>query len=518
MLLYAAIERFWFNVPFVRMIFASRTVQIVLVCLLFAILVTLQIAQKLPSFDEGGNANVPYNLLNHGHLGMPIWLQQRENWPGTELYTYYILPVSILLEAAWFGVFGFGVFQMRALSALFGLIIVLSIYCSTKRVSGHHSLALLAALFVSTDYNVTVSAGDGRMDIMCAGFGFAAIACYLLLREARLGWAILVSQTLIVFSGLTHPAGILYFCAVLALIVYYDRKRIGLIHVVLGLVPYTVGALAWGAYILQNVEVFRGQFFSAFAGRSFRFDDLSAFGISRYLSAAFGIGPDVPALGRLKIFQLIAFWGAVLVYLLYRPVRNESHIQALAILLLVVVLSMIVFTPGEQLLYLVHIVPFYAIVLTAVLWYFLRYIKLLRLPVLVLIAGLIAVQAGGPIIKFATDNRYQNAWLPVVERLKELRRPGDVVIASAEFGFAFGYEGEVVDDFRLGTYFDYVGDIVVIGNNYHKVYSEMKQRDPEAYQRIFDRLNTMYDQVFDGVEYDIYVLKKRRGESAYIVS
>ncbi len=496
-----------------RSFLASPRAQLALVVLVYALLVILLILQKRPWFDEGGVANVPYNLLNHGHLGMPIWLTQRESWPGTEYYTYYILPVSIVIQAGWFAITGFGLFQMRVLSALFGLLIVLSIYYGTRRVSGHHGLALLAALLVGTDYTMAVASADGRMDIMCAGFGFAALSSYLLLRETRLGWAVLVSQTLIVLSGLTHPAGLLYLCAVVALIVYFDRRRLRPVHLLLGLAPYVVGVLAWGSYIMQNVEVFRGQFSSAFAGRSFQYDGLTTFGLYRYLSAAFGIGPDVPALGRLKIFQLIAYWGAVLVYIFYRPVRGETRIQALALLLLVTVLAMIVFTPGEQLLYLVHIVPLYAIVLAAVIWYFLRHTSLLRLPVAAVVIGLIAIQAGGPVGKFFVNNEYRNGWLPAVERIAELRQPGDVIVASSEFGFAFGYEGEVVDDFYLGTRYDYVGDIVVIGRSYNKVYNDMKVNQPERYSLVAERLNSMYDQVFDGLEYKIYVLKNPRDSS-----
>ena len=490
-----------------KSLFARPVAQVVLVCLVFSLIVIASIFQKLPWFDEGGLANPAYNLLNYGHLGMPIHLTQLEVWLKTDYYTYYIMPISMVLNAGWFALVGFGLIQMRLLSAIFGLLLIVSLYFGVKRVSGQHGIALLAMVIAGTDYNITVWAADGRMDMMCAGFGFAAFACYLVLREKRLGWAIPSSLALVVASGLTHPNGIFYLIGVGALILYYDRGRLRLIHLALGVLPFVAGAVGWGSYILQDVEVFRSQFFGTASGRTFHLETL-LLGIDRYLSVAFGIGPDIELVGRLKILQLVAYWGAVLVYIVYRPLRIESRIGPLVTLLAIMVIVMALVITGPQLIYLIHVIPLYAVILASLIWYAIRHSKISRLAACAVLAGLIAIQAGGPIFKYFVKNDYRTAYLPTVERLKELRKPGDIIVASSEFGFAFGFEGEVIDDFRLGIRQGYTGDIVVVGDSYNKLYKELMANSPEDYDVIADRLATLYEKMDNVAEYDIYILKR----------
>ena len=54
----------------------------------------------------------------------------------------------------------------------------------------HEGVCLLVTGFISFDYFFLVSASDGRMDMMCAFPGTAAIAVYLTLRESHFSSAL----------------------------------------------------------------------------------------------------------------------------------------------------------------------------------------------------------------------------------------------------------------------------------------------------------------------------------------
>ncbi|MBT3926431.1 MAG: phospholipid carrier-dependent glycosyltransferase [Rhodospirillaceae bacterium] len=492
-----------------RMLPRSPVVHVALVCFVYAIVVAAAISEKQPWFDEGGYANPAYNLLNYGHLGMPILYSQLEVWPGMDYYTYHMPPLSFVLQAGWFALFDFGVIQMRTLSALFGVLLIISLYLFLRRISENHWLALLAALIVATDYNITLWAADGRMDIMSAAWGFAAVAVFVNLREKHFGWAILLSQALVVASGLTHPAGILYFLAIAALILFYDRSRLRLRHIALGGLPFVVGLLAWGQYILQDFEAFQTHFLGNYGGREDRIIALPLAELSRYLSPAFGIGEHVEGVARLKILQLIAYWGAALTILLMPRIRAESKTGPLLILLVLFILGTAIILSGTHLSYLVHIIPLYASLLAAVLWSAIRHSSMLRLAAVGLAILLVAIQAGGPIAKYFGQNAYQTVYMPAVERIAELRQPGDVIIASSEFGFAFGFEGEVVDNYYLGVGGGQTGDIVVIDGGYRKVYGGMSQYDPERLEIVMQLLKTKYALVDTFGGYEIFTLIDR---------
>ncbi|MBA2736159.1 MAG: hypothetical protein H0U50_05130 [Pyrinomonadaceae bacterium] len=62
------------------------------------------------------------------------------------------------------------------------------------------------------------------MDMMSASLGFIGIAAFLLLRERNLTLAVLLSQTFVVLSGLTHPNGIIAFFGLLFLTFYFDFR------------------------------------------------------------------------------------------------------------------------------------------------------------------------------------------------------------------------------------------------------------------------------------------------------
>ncbi|MBT7292601.1 MAG: hypothetical protein HN838_08725, partial [Rhodospirillaceae bacterium] len=179
------------------------------------------------------------------------------------------------------------------------------------------------------------------------------------------------------------------------------------------------------------------------------------------------------------------------------------------ILLVLFILGTAIILSGTHLSYLVHIIPLYASLLAAVLWSAIRHSSMLRLAAVGLAILLVAIQAGGPIAKNFGQNAYQTVYMPAVERIAELRQPGDVIIASSEFGFAFGFEGEVVDNYYLGVGGGQTGDIVVIDGGYRKVYGGMSQYDPERLEIVMQLLKTKYALVDTFGGYEIFTLIDR---------
>ena len=499
----------WQSHIFTNMLLKNPGAQIVYIALAYTTLVSLSIINKQPWFDEGGYANPAYNLLKFGHLGMPILYSQLEVWPRSDYQTYHTSPLSFVFQAGWYALFDFGLYQMRALSAVFGLLLIFSTYFITRAIIKNHFISLIAALIVSTDYNIIIWASDGRMDMMCSGLGFSAIAVYLTLRKNRLNLAIILSQFLIVLSGLTHPAGILYAFSVWVLIFSCDAKKLNFIHL-LALVPYVAGGLGWGLYIIQDLEAFKNQFLGNYGqnARHNLFLSQPFLELKRYLSPAFGLGDESTKLSTLKVIQLVAYWGAFILMLSWKRLRVENNSSILLVLLILHILLMAILLSGTHLSYLVHVIPLYAIILATVLCHLYKKHSYLKTISIFALGLLICLQSLGTITKYSIKNSAQSHYNDTVVFVNNIRKPSDLIVASSEFGFPFGFEGEVIDDYYLGTKGEFFGDIVILNDVYRKLYDYLSQSEPTELKNIMSFLNEKYFHINKIGKYDIYISKK----------
>ena len=97
------------------------------------------------------------------------------------------------------------------------------------------------------------------MDMLCSFLGFAALAIYVSLRETRFNRAILLSNAAAAASCMTHPCGVLALTSLWALILYFDRKRLGWKDIALASAPYLLVLTLWGAYISSAPASFLAQ-------------------------------------------------------------------------------------------------------------------------------------------------------------------------------------------------------------------------------------------------------------------
>ena len=112
---------------------------------------------------------------------------------------------------------------MRALPVFCGLLGLLAWTLVFRRLTEDTFGALLFMALMACDYINQSDVGTGRPDAMAFAFQAGAFAAYLHWREKNLRLAILLSQTLVVASGLTHPnGGMLSFLGALWRVVYFE--------------------------------------------------------------------------------------------------------------------------------------------------------------------------------------------------------------------------------------------------------------------------------------------------------
>jgi 4-amino-4-deoxy-L-arabinose transferase-like glycosyltransferase len=480
--------------------------------------VVLSVASSLtkrPWSDEGWFANAPLNLVTKGWMGTTVVEQAGHPFlNGIDRYTYWVMPLHLLLQAAVYKIFGFSVLTMRSISLLFGLVALGSWFLIMKALSQSNRIAVLTVVLLALDYNFIMSSSFGRFDMMCAALGAAGLAAYLALRERHLTYAILVSNCLVVASGMTHHLGILGLFGLIFLILFFDRKRLKWRHLWVALIPYVIAATAWSFYILQSPAIFLAQF-KGNATADNRLGTLVAplAGLRREITEryliGFGLGPHSRGSSgpiRLKALILLAYVIALAGALLAKDIRSKKGFQALLILAGMYFVVLTIWDGQKLTWYLIHVIPIYTGILAVfVVWCWERRVA----PRWLLAAGMfvfLGLQLGGVLQRIRLDP-YHRSFAPASDFLKKNARGDQVIMASAELGFGLGNFDHLVDDSRLGFYSGKKPDFIVIEEVYQSEIDSYQNRHPDIYQFIESRLTTEYQKVYDQDHYEIYALR-----------
>jgi 4-amino-4-deoxy-L-arabinose transferase-like glycosyltransferase len=482
-----------------------------IVVIYFALALGTAVSRR-PWSDEGWFASPAYNLATNGSMGSPV-LDGTSWLPGINQHTYWVLPLHLVTQAGWYKIFGFSLLSLRSLSAFWGLVALAAWFVILKRLVRDDRVALLTSALLAVDYSFVMGASFGRMDMMCAALGFAGLAAYLSLREKHLAWAVLVSQALVAASGLTHFMGILHFAGLIFLTLYFDRRRIKWRHVALAAVPYVLGAMGWGLYILQDPAVFAVQF-KANATTGGRLQGLSAPWLGflheftdRYRTA-FGLGEQSPghsAIARLKALILVAYVAGVVCAWATRRIRESRGGRALLLLTALYFVIMAVLDGQKLAWYLVHIVPLYAALLAIWLVDVWEAVRLPRYAVAAALSALLLLQAGG-VVQRMRANEYRASYAPAADFLKRRMQPSTLVMGSAEMGFALGFNEHLIDDSFLGYYSGKRPDFIVVDEIYAESFQGSQLQRPAIYAHINRLLTTEYKLVYDRAFYRIYAL------------
>src|SRR5262249_27449057 len=202
-----------------------------------------------PNGDEGLFANPAITLINKGYMGTPV-RETTGGLPGLERWTYWVMPLHLVVLAGWYKVFGIGLWQMRILAIFWGTVGVVSLFVLVWKLIRDVWMATVAAALLAIDYGYIGYSSSGRMDGMTAGLGFLGLAVYSSLRERNLLWAMLLGHLSVAAAAFTHPNGILFFAGLMLLMIILDRKRIRFTYLAASSTPYLAGAAAWGLYIM----------------------------------------------------------------------------------------------------------------------------------------------------------------------------------------------------------------------------------------------------------------------------
>lgn len=478
---------------------------------------TLAIGSSLthrPQIDEGMFASPAYNLAENGFFGTTVLETEKSPLTRIDERTYWVMPLFLLNVSASFKVLGFSLLTMRLVSVFWGLVLILSWYFIALKLSENRLIALLTLVFVAFNYTVLDTASSGRMDMMSAALGFAAIAAYLLARERDLMRAVLLSQILVVASGLTHPNGIMAFCGVLFLTLYLDFRRLAFKHIALGSIPYLVGGAAFGWWISQDPTAFKNQFIDnlVMSGRMKGFSSpFSGFireFTERYPHAhglqATSDGHSAPV--YLKSLILIGYVVGIIGVLFTKSLRTTRNYRALIVITAIYFVIMSLIDGQKETPYLIHIVPFYC----ALLAIFLHRVwekRLLPPPLLAIFTALLLMVSAGGMALRIKKNTYGNFYQPAVDFLKQNSADNQTIMASSDLGFGLSFPSNLTDDGRFGYYTGKRPTYIVYDDGVRNSWIESKEFFPEFYDYFPRLLSEEYEIVYEN---DIYKIYKHR--------
>ena len=72
----------------------------------------------------------------------------------------------------------------------------------------------------------------------------------------------------------------------------------------------------------------------------------------------------------------------------------------------------------------------------------------------------------GVVISRIRLNEYRKTFEPVAQYVMEVRRPGDLIYGDGGFAFHLGFDGALIDDFRLGYYSRRKARIMIMNGRY----------------------------------------------------
>lgn len=482
------------------------------ILVIFLLLASATIFTKQPYVDEGWFYSPAYNLVEHGHMGTTI--KETEGYPWTDMdrYTYWQPPVHFLMQAGWYILFGKGLFSMRFLSAFFGLICLISIFSIVRKLTGNYWMALLAMFLASIDANFIDAASDGRMDMMSAGFAFAAFAFYLNDREKNIGRAMFVGHLLVVLSGLTHPNGILALFGMVALNIYIDRRNVNIRHVLLAVLPYVLGGLGWGIYILQDPSAFWDQFSVNLLGKlgSWNvFESLKSEITGRYLRA-YGWSEGSSLFSRFRVFILGVYFAGVVGSFFIPRKGSAQKINILQILFIVYFLVMTILIGYKWSRYIIYILPIYASLTSIAGNYLINNVRNTKYIIYFVLIIICVMQLGTDIRRVQEDS-YHNIYLPVIAKINEhpasrwFDHSQPFVFGGAELAFELGFDGQVIEDPMLGYYSGKVPDIIVLEPHYHGWFATLSEELPEVYEYTREVLSNEYTSVYQYYQFEIFM-------------
>ncbi len=463
-------------------------------------------ARRAPWCDEGWFGSAAYHLAQYGRLVIPEIEPAPEDpkMMRSAEHIFWSVPLYEVWEAATARFFGFSLFEARTSSLVWGVLALAAWALLVRQVAGG-AAALLTLILVAVDHTLLVKATDVRMDTMSAALAATALLLYLCYRQRNLSLAILLSQTCVTLSFLTHPnGGILAFLDTAVLALYYDRSQLRPRHVFAAAAPYLAGALGWGIYLMQDFALARAQFGGNAAGRfSGALAPLTALHnefLQRYFYA-FGGAPEAQGFERLKLLLLAGYaMGAVGALTI---ARRMAGVRIFLILAAIHFGFLTFFEATKQGCYLVHIIPLLVILLAVWIVTLWKTLPPWTRPIQAAGVAAFALLQLGATANTILRNRDQRDYLAMASYLKQHTATGDVILGPAEMGFELGFERPIFDDQRLGYYSRKQPKFMVVNAYYRSWFEKFRSARPAIYAHICYMLESCRP-VFQEGDFEIY--------------
>ena len=466
--------------------------------------------------DEGGFASPALNLAKNKHFGTTVYETEGSPLTRIEQRTYWVLPLFLLNAAVSFKLFGFSLFTLRLVSIFWGFILISSWYFVVYKLSeGNKLLASTSMAFVACNYVFLVNTSLGRGDTMCAALGFAAFATYLSMREKNLLLAIFLSQCLIVGAGLTHFLGILGYLGLLFLTVYYDFRNIRIKHIAVAVSPYIIGGTAFGIWVMQDPTAFMDQFIDngTVGGRMDGFTS-PLNGLIREFTVryptAFGLlntskGHSGPIF--LKSLFLVGYIAGIVGFLFTKKLRQNRDFRAIFFLTLIYFFGLAIIDGQKLSVYLIYIVPLYSVLLAMWVYHMREKQILIKIPVFIGIAGLLALQVGGVAVR-CKQNTYGKHYLPAMEYLNQTATDDDLIMGSADLRFALKSTANHIADGAFGMKTGKRPKYIVYDPGIEHSWKSSEHDNPEFYTYFPNLLKNEYEVTYENTAFKVYTRRK----------
>ena len=483
----------------------------VAIAILYLVLAVACARTLMPWCDEAWFSSPALNLVMHGQMGTPV-LDPTAVWNSRDLtlidrYTYWITPLYPFSESFWMRVFEFSLLTVRLYSVMWGLVALAAWWLVVRKLTANAAAAFLTAALLAVDFTFLWGASVGRMDMMCEALGISGIATFLCLREKNFSNAVLLSHASVAAAGLVHPMALGAWAALVALTLFFDFARIRRSTFGLAVIPYVVGAAAWGAYIAQNPAVFwiqfRGNATNRFVSGSL-IPWLWAQTIERYLYM-FGLSPDTRGISHAKIVILAAYVVGLAGALIGARIPANRGYRALFLMWAAAAIAMSLADKAVQHFYLIHFLT--PVIAIFAVWLHSSWTKgtVPRWALAGLVSALLCVQLMVTGSRIAQD-AYRNHYRTATAFLKQHAGPTDLIFGSAELGFDLGFfESRLVDDYRLGFISGKKAAFIVLDENrYQEWIPNLKQAEPAAYSYIANLLEHEFSLAYQNPAYKIY--------------
>ena len=483
-----------------------RTARVALVVVAGAsiALAAISAATREPWSDEGQFSSAAYNLAHHGFLGTTVLDPTTMGLTRIQQRTYWVLPLFLAGEAAWYKLAPATLFWTRMFSICWAPLALFAFHRIMRLLVHDSRIAWLATSLLALDYYFIDNSGFARPDLMCMALGWSGLAVYLSIRERSLRAALFGSNLLLAASALTHPNAVLYLAGLAVLMFFYDRRRIRVPELAIAILPYMVLGGFYAVYILRDSSAWADQMRAngtngRWAGTINPFRIIRDEIVQRYLVAYGFMTERIALLKSVSLFSFVAAFAGVLAT---PTLRQKPAVRLLLSLWAAYFAIQCVFNQKLS-YYLVHIIPLYIAIFSVwLVWLWDRAPK--WRPVFAAWVLVLMLLPAGGILWRARQRKYYGAEHSALAFVQQNAPAATSIMGSAALIYDMDFDSRLLDDLLLGVRSGKRADVIVITPLYEDVYNSWTNIRAADAKAVRARL-AEYRLAYDASGYRVYL-------------